>query len=429
MAGAQAARAARSRGTLAACAVLGLCALYAGAGSRAARGAAAWVQQAPPSRASARSRSSRRQLRALGGESEEAQLHGPYPAPRDDVAWKDLGFGLTTKETKVAITTCPRGGEWSAHRVEPYGPLQMEPAATILNYGQGVFEGMKAFRTAKGRIALFRPQMNARRMASGAERFLMPPVPEELFLSAVSAAVRANAEWIPPAGDGEFYLRPLLIGSGGTLGVGPSTEFTFVIYGAPVGKYFKGGGARMRIEAHHQRAAPKGVGDVKAAGNYAPCFSAQKEARDAGYSDVIYLDVTGQHIEEAAASNFFALGEDGVLRTPALGTILPGVTRDSVIQLAKRLAASGKGPIREVQEGEVSLEHILQAKEAFVTGTGAGISPVAHVALPEGKEVDLEVPGAATKLIQDALREIQLELAPDEFGWLWDPFEAMGSSS
>uniref|UniRef100_A0A7S1L4P3 Branched-chain-amino-acid aminotransferase n=1 Tax=Alexandrium catenella TaxID=2925 RepID=A0A7S1L4P3_ALECA len=182
----------------------------------------------------------------------------------------------------------------------------------------------------------------------------------------------------------------------------------------------------MRIEAFHQRAAPKGVGDVKAAGNYAPCFSAQKEARDEGYSDVVYLDVTGKYIEEAAASNFFALGEDGILRTPSLGTILPGVTRDSIIQIAKRIATRGGGLIRDVQEGDVSLEHVAHAKEAFVTGTGAGITPIAHVTLPGGAAVDMEVPGPATKLIQETLRNIQMELEPDEFGWLWDPFEAIG---
>mmetsp|Transcript_52280 Transcript_52280/g.163921 ORF Transcript_52280/g.163921 Transcript_52280/m.163921 type:complete len:380 (-) Transcript_52280:51-1190(-) len=358
---------------------------------------------------------------------QEAEANGRYPAPRADVKWHELGFGLTTKDTKVAIATCPEGGEWSAVRVEPYGPLSIEPAATVLNYGQGVFEGMKAFRTTTGRIVLFRPQMNAQRLARGAERFLMPPVPQELFLSAVAAAVRANSEWVPPAGEGTFYLRPMLIGSGPTLGVRPSTEFTLIVYGAPVGKYFKGGGARMLVEAHHQRAAPKGVGDVKAAGNYAPCFSAQRKAAARGYSDVIYLDVSGRCIEEAAASNFFCLGHDGILRTPSLGTILPGVTRDSVIQLAKRLA--GEGVIRGVREGEVSLEDVAGAKEAFVTGTGAGIAPVAHVTLPSGTAVDMDVPGPATKLIQDALRDIQMELAPDEFGWLWDPFEAPGAFS
>merc|ERR1719419_1996913 len=358
-------------------------------------------------------------LRALGQEPSETP--GSYPAPREGVAWKEFGFGLTTTDTKVTITTCPPGGEWMPLRVQPYGPLSLDPAATILNYGQGIFEGLKAYRTSKGRIVVFRPQMNAKRLAGGAERFLMPPVPEGLFLAALGWAVRANAEWVPPAGDGAFYMRPLLFGSGGKLGVGPSTDFTFLVYGAPVGQYFKGG-ARMRIEAKHQRAAPLGCGDVKAAGNYAPCFTLQKEAKDAGFSDIIYLDVTGKNIEEAAASNFFCVGQDGILRTPSLGTILPGVTRDSVIQLAKGLAASGAGPIQGVEVGPVSVEQAMGAREAFVTGTGASIAPIEHITLAAGVTADFDFPGPATKLIQESLRKIQLEEVPDEHGWLWDPF-------
>merc|ERR1719419_779623 len=359
-------------------------------------------------------------LQALGKGSSQTQAF--YAAPREDVAWKELGFGLTTTDTKITSTTCPLGGEWTSLHVQPYGPLSLDPAATILNYGQGIFEGMKAYRTARGRIVLFRPQMNAKRLASGAERFVMPPVPEDLFLAAVAEAVRANAEWVPPAGEGAFYLRPMLFGSGGKLGVAASPEFTFLVYGAPVGQYFKVGGARMRIETKHQRAAPLGCGDVKAAGNYAPCFAAQKEARDAGFSDIIYLDVTGKNIEEAAASNFFCVGQDGILRTPSLGTILPGVTRDSVIQLAKGLAASGAGPIQGVEVGPVSVEQAMGAREAFVTGTGASIAPIEHITLAAGVTADFDFPGPATKLIQESLRKIQLEEVPDEHGWPWDPF-------
>eukprot|EP00913_Durusdinium_trenchii_P004772 g4432.t1 len=183
-------------------------------------------------------------------------------------------------------------------------PLFCFPAhthATVLNYGQGIFEGLKAFRTSKGRTVLFRPEKNAQRMASGAERFLMPPVPKELFLEMCYEAVRANADWVPPEGKGSLYLRPLLMGSGAALGVGPSPEFTFVIYVAPVGRtrhretgrwtrhgprstrrYFSGGGARLRVETSHHRAADLGVGYVKAAGNYAPCFQPQKDAKEKG---------------------------------------------------------------------------------------------------------------------------------------------------
>merc|ERR1719253_2168503 len=282
----------------------------------------------------------------------------------------------------MAVARVQRDGSWDTFQLEPYGPLQLEPATTALNYGQSIFEGMKAFRTEAGRIVLFRPEMNARRIAEGAERFMMPPVPDELFVKAAAAVVRANADWVPPVGMGELYLRPVLFGSGAALGVGPSPEYTLVIYAAPVGKYFKANGARMKVETEHHRAAPLGCGDVKAAGNYAPCFASQAAARAAGFSDIVYLDAAGKYVEEAAASNLFCLGGDGVLRTPSLGTILGGITRLSVLQLARELMASGESGLKGVEETSVTLDDIRGAKEAFVTGTGAGVTPIEHIACP-----------------------------------------------
>ncbi|CAE8630944.1 unnamed protein product [Polarella glacialis] len=340
----------------------------------------------------------------------------------------------------MVVAKCQKDGEWADFQVQPYGPMEMEPAATVLNYGQALFEGMKAHRTSKGRIVLFRPEMNARRMARGAERFLMPPIPEKLFLEMCGAAVRANADWVPPEGKGELYLRPLLIGSGGALGVGASPEYTFVIYAAPVGRYFSGAGARLLVEGSHNRAAPLGTGDVKAAGNYAPCFAPQKAAKDAGYSDILYLDASGEHIEEAAASNFFCVDKDGVLRTPDLGTILPGVTRDSTLHLARLMAAAGEAGLKGVKEGSVSVEDVLASSEAFVTGTGAGVTPVAHVAVSRKGfglqdilrashqdtklSADFLTPGPVVSGLQEALRAVQRELRPDTDGWLWDAFSS-----
>lgn len=348
-----------------------------------------------------------------------------YPEPRDGVDWEELGFGLTTKDTQVAIARCSRGGEWGEYSVEPYRPLEIEPASTALNYGQSIFEGMKAYRTQEGRIVLFRPEMNARRLASGAERLMMPPVPEDLFLRMVTAAVRANADWVPPLGAGALYLRPLLFGSGPALGVGPSPEFTLVVYAAPVGEYFKdgvGAGALMRLERAHQRAATRGVGDVKFAGNYAPCFLPQSEAKAAGFSDIIYLDETEQFIEEAAASNFFCVSEGGVLRTPGLGTILPGVTRDSVLRLAKKLAGAPGSPITAVDDSGVPVDVAFQAKEAFLTGTAAGLMPVRGLVGDE-RSADFEVMGPVTKFLRDSLQAVQLEKSEDADGWLLDPFD------
>jgi len=247
----------------------------------------------------------------------------------------------------------------------------------------------------------------------------MPPVPTQLFLEACSAAVRENAEWVPPCGQGALYLRPLLFGSGADLGVKPSSAYTFLIYVSPVGKYFGPGttGARMQLCRDHQRAAPAGVGHVKAVGNYAQCFSAQREAKADGFSDVIYLDVGAQFIDEAAASNFFCVTPDRVIHTPQLGTILPGVTRDSVVQLVRRLRDSDL----QLKVGRVSTDTVFKASEAFLTGTGAGITPIEHVSSEE-ESANLACPGPVTTQLSDMLAEIQQERVPDKMGWLHDPF-------
>jgi len=308
---------------------------------------------------------------------------------------------------------------WTEAVSEAYGPLSLEPAATILNYGQGIFEGIKAYRTDKGRIVLFRPQKNAQRLADGARRLLMPPVPTQLFLEACSLAVRENADWVPPAGQGALYLRPLLFGSGADLGVKPSSEYTLVIFVSPVGPYFGPGttGARMQICRDHQRAAVAGVGHIKCVGNYAQCFEAQREAKGDGFSDVVYLDAGGSYIDEAAASNFFCVTPDNVVHTPQLGTILPGVTRDSVVQILRRLTDSDL----KLKVGHVSAATALSATEAFLTGTGAGITPIEHLASEE-ESANFTCPGPVTQMVSKALSDVQLERVPDTLRWLHDPF-------
>lgn len=342
-----------------------------------------------------------------------------YPQPRDGVAWEKLGFSLASRDTKMIVATCKQGGRWDKIRSEPYGPLSLEPAATIINYGQGIFEGIKAYRTVKDRIVLFRPQKNGRRMSDGARRLLMPPVPPQLFLEACAMAVRDNADWVPPCGGGALYLRPILFGSGADLGVKPSSEYMFVIYVSPVGQYFGPGttGARMQLCFEHHRAAVHGVGNVKMGGNYAQCFQAQRDAKDDGFSDVIYLDVTGEHIEEAAASNFFCVDENKVVHTPALGTILPGVTRDSVLTIVRKLQDQGV----TLKVGKVSADTALNAKEAWLTGTGAGITPIENISSPDVSH-NMPCPGPITTIVKETLYNIQQEHADDEESWLYDPF-------
>ncbi|KAL3941526.1 MAG: hypothetical protein SGARI_000573 [Bacillariaceae sp.] len=293
----------------------------------------------------------------------------------------------------------------------------MSPAATVLNYGQALFEGMKAFRQIDGSIALFRPERNALRMQSGAKRFLLPPVPTDVFVSAADSVVRANARWIPPFGKGALYLRPILMGTGEDLGVKPSWESTFCIYCSPVGNYFKGGLKAIRLQAvrDFSRAAQGGAGHVKASGNYAPAFLAQRAVKSRGFDDVLCLDAaTGNTIEEAGASNFFAVFPNNTIYTPSLDseTILPGVTRASIIELAKRECGC------DVIEGPIHLSDLKDACEAFCCGTGASVTPVGSVSVSDadGKEEieagvvfgDGETPGPITQRLYELLLDIQM---------------------
>eukprot|EP00927_Polykrikos_kofoidii_P037932 TRINITY_DN3213_c0_g2_i1.p1 TRINITY_DN3213_c0_g2~~TRINITY_DN3213_c0_g2_i1.p1 ORF type:complete len:396 (-),score=46.35 TRINITY_DN3213_c0_g2_i1:212-1399(-) len=346
-----------------------------------------------------------------------------YPQPREGVSWPSFGFSLSTRDTKMVIAKCQVGQRWGPFKVMPYGPLSLEPAATVLNYGQAIFEGTKAWRTEKGRIVLFRPQKNGLRFADGARRMLMPPIPTQMFLEACGLAVKENADWVPPVGGGALYLRPMMFGSGADLGVKPSSEYTMAVFVAPVGKYFGFfGGARMQICYDHHRAAPHGVGHVKAAGNYAQCFIAQEDAKADGFSDVIYLDATSEHLEEAAASNFFCVDKDKVVHTPQLGRILPGVTRDSVLQLIRRMRESDI----KLKVGKISPKTVMNCSEAFLTGTGAGLMAIEYISSGEEGR-NFQCPGPVTQTLQKMLTDIQLERAEDKFGWLYDPFTQANS--
>jgi len=340
-----------------------------------------------------------------------------YPVPKSGIDWKSHGFRLVTRDTTMVVATHTEGC-WGDLQCKPYGLLSMEPAATILNYGQGLFEGLKAYRTSKGRIVLFRPELSAKRMQNGAEQLMLPPVPIPMFLKACSLAVRENAAWVPPHDEGSLYLRCLALGTGPTLGVRPSTEFTFVIFVSPTSHYFSTseGGVSMKLVTDSQRAAPLGIGNVKFCGNYAPCFKAQYTAKAQGFADVIYLDVEGAHIEEAAAANFFCVDENNNVHTPELGTILPGMTRQSIIDFIQDDAKMS------VRVGQVSVADALKAKEVFVTGTGAGIVPVSSLTY-RGGSYSYTAPGAVTRHLQNVLTDIKHERNMDTYsGWLYDPF-------
>jgi len=331
--------------------------------------------------------------------------------------WDNLGFGLQMVGSTMFLATCDASGrEWGGG-LQPYGPLPVYPSAQALNYGQAVFEGMKAQRSAAGRVVLFRPGCNAERMEAGAARLSMAAPPRDLFVSAVEETVRANADIIPPQGRGSLYLRPLLVGTGPILGLGPAPSYTFVIYCAAVGAYFKGGQLTpidLVVETRFHRAAPGGMGGTKAAGNYSPVLVTQLAAKREGYADVVYLDAKSDtFLEEVSSCNIFVV-KGRTIRTPPLqGTILPGVTRRSVIELARSRGY-------EVLEEAVSVSQAMEADEVFTTGTAVVLSPVGSLTY-QGRRRQFGAEGQPTPAaleLYDALTALQQERQPDPFGWV-----------
>ena len=332
------------------------------------------------------------------------------------IDWDNLTFSVTPTRS-MYLAECDLGKEWEAGELVPFGNLSFSPAAGVLNYGQGAFEGLKAYRTSKGRTVLFRPDMNAKRFQRSAERLCIPPVPVELFIDAVVSVVRDNIAYVPPLGKGSLYIRPVVWGTGPVLGVKPAPSYTFVVYVSPVGPYFKGGITclHLKVTRSYHRAAPKGTGSVKAIGNYAASLYPHKLAKEHGFDEVIYVNPANEDlVEEVGSANLFAL-KDGVLKTPRLaGSILPGVTRDSVIRIAKEMLNL------EVQEKDVTVDEVLEADEVFCTGTAAVITPIGQITTDNDfREIGGDEIGPVTRELYDILTGIQRETRDDPFGWVY----------
>ena len=329
------------------------------------------------------------------------------------IDWDNMTFSYQ-KTDRMFIAHCEQGGDWQPGVMQDFQDLSISPAAGVLNYGQGLLEGMKAQRAADGSIVLFRPERNAKRMQDGASRLGIPVVPEEMFLDAVRRTVLENTRWVPPMGKGALYVRPLLMGSGAILGVAPAPEYTFLVYVSPVGPYFKGGlkPISLKVSDEFHRAAPGGSGGVKAIGNYAPGMVPSKNAKADGFAEIIYLDaVHHRYVEEVGAANFFCVS-DGVVSTPELtGTILPGVTRESVVEIARDMGY-------DVREEKVDVDYAMNADECFCAGTAAVISSIGSI--EHGDRVasfgDGEV-GPITRILYDELTGIQQRKIPDERDW------------
>jgi branched-chain amino acid aminotransferase len=332
---------------------------------------------------------------------------------------RDPGFGRVFTD-HMAIVRYNQTDGWHGARVESRANFPLDPAAAVLHYAQEIFEGLKAYVREDGGVNLFRPDANARRFRNSADRMAMAPLPEAVFIEAVEQLVRMDCAW-SPSGEGSLYLRPFMVASEIFLGVKPSAEYIFAVIASPVGSYFKGGPAPVSIwvSENYTRAAIGGTGAVKCGGNYAASLRAQAEASDHGCDQVVFLDaVERRYIEELGGMNIFFVFEDGSLLTPPLGTILPGITRDSIIALAKDNGT-------QVREEAYTLDQWRadaasgKLKEAFACGTAAVISPIGQVRSASG---DFTINGGAAGPVTMGLRkqlvDIQYGRAPDPHNWI-----------
>ena len=332
-----------------------------------------------------------------------------------NINWDKLTFSITPTRSMYEAH-CKIDGEWDEGKLVPYGNVSMSPAAGVLNYGQGIFEGMKAYRSAKNRVVLFRPEKNALRAATSAERVCIPPVPKKMFIDACKQIVRDNIDYVPPRGKGSLYLRPVIWGTGPVLGVAPAPSYTFLVYVSPVGPYFKSGVKclNLRITNQFHRAAPKGTGGHKVIGNYAASLFPRKLVKKAGFDDAIYVNAANEKfIEELGSANLFAI-KDNVLMTPSLdGSILPGITRDSVLIIARDLLHM------EVRERSIEIKDFLCADEVFCSGTAVVVTPVGKITTNNAATtINKNKIGPITEKIRKLLLDIQREEIEDPFGWI-----------
>lgn len=336
----------------------------------------------------------------------------------DKVDFDNLGFGDCFSDHIFAMDFY--AGAWRDPRIEPYGPLILEPGTASLHYGQLVFEGLKAFRGEDGQVRLFRPDANAERLYHSCQRLCIPPVEQDLFCSAVETLVAVDRQWIPSRPGQALYIRPLIVGTEAHLDVRPSQTYRLLIMTSPVREYFAGGFApiALKVEERYTRAAPGGMGFAKTAGNYAASLRPTAEAQAAGYNQVLWLDGREhRHIEEVGQMNiFFHLG-DTVVTAPLSGTILPGVTRDAVITLLREWGVA-------VEERPVTIEEILEASlsgqlhEAFGSGTAAVVAPIGRLGYRgEDHAVPAAMEHGLARRLYDEILGIQYGRLADRHGW------------
>ena len=330
---------------------------------------------------------------------------------KKNIDWSNLGFGYM--QTDMRFVSTYQDGAWDEGGLTDKATIEMSECAGVLQYAQTCFEGMKAYTTADGKIVCFRPDLNAARMADSCRQMKMPVFPEEKFVEAVIETVRANAAWVPPYGSGaSLYLRPFMFGIDSVIGVKPANVYQFRIFATPVGPYFKGGIKPLTLRISDlDRAAPRGTGHIKAGLNYAMSLYNIVDAHEQGYDENLYVDsATRTFIEETGGANIIFI-KGNTLVTPKSDTILPSITRRSIVQVAKEYLGM------EVEERPVRLDEIGEFEEAGLCGTAAVISPIGKI-VDHGKELTYAGMGEKIRKLYDTLTGIQMGTVEAPEGWI-----------
>ena len=335
---------------------------------------------------------------------------------KKDIDWGSLGFGYI--ETDYRYLSSFKDGKWDEGALITDPNVTLNECACVFQYAQTVFEGLKAYTTEDGRTVTFRPDLNAERINQSAARLKMPVLPEGRFIEAVKKVVKANEDFVPPFGSGaSLYVRPYIMGTNAVIGVKPADEYQFRILVTPVGPYFKGGAKPLTIRvSDYDRAAPNGTGHIKAGLNYAMSLYAIVDAHEQGFAENMYLDsATRTKVEETGGANFIFVTRDGKVVTPKSNTILPSITRRSLIQVAKEYLGL------EAEEREITLEEVKDMAECGLCGTAAVISPVGKIN-DHGKEIcfpsGMDEMGPITKKLYDTLTGLQMGKIKAPEGWI-----------
>ena len=336
---------------------------------------------------------------------------------KKDIDWSNLGFGYVKTDKRFVANY--KNGAWDNGVITDDDKVVISECAGVLQYSQSCFEGMKAYTTENGHTVIFRPDMNASRMADSCRRLEMPVFPEDKFVEAIAETVRANEDWVPPYGSGaSLYIRPYMFGSNPVIGVKPADEYQFRVFTTPVGPYFKGGAKPLTIKvSDFDRAAPHGTGHIKAGLNYAMSLHAIVTAHAEGYAENMYLDpATRTKVEETGGANVLFVTKDGKVVTPKSDSILPSITRRSLVHVAKEYLGL------EVEEREVLFDEVKDFAECGLCGTAAVISPVGKI-VDHGKEICLpsgmDEMGPVTKKLYETLTGIQMGRIEAPKGWIY----------